>query len=127
MNKNIFDQLEVFAPEVPKVVVQEPVMNKKQQNAIKQNLRESYGTTVNKPTPNKRGSKTIKSDRDDKRPHQEVDLNRQFKKHHGANEVIEEMNQQIEELEEPKAENKTVEQYFRDQGVEVSISNNVAP
>ena len=76
MNKNIFDNLEIYAPEVPKVVPAQPVLNKKQQNAMKQELRESYGTAVDKPNqPNKKGSKTLKSQKHDKTPHFETDLN----------------------------------------------------
>ena len=124
MNKNIFDNLEVFAPEAQKVAPQQPSLTKKQQNSATQALRQSYETSTHKPQPNKMGSKTIKSTKEDRRPHQEVDLNRQAKKQHGANEVLEEMKEQIEEVQEQTVlKSKTVAEYFRDQGVEIQLQN----
>ena len=67
MSKNIFDSLEVFAPAEEKVIPKETLPSKKQQNAVKQNLRESYQTDVQKPSqPNKQGNKTIRNNKDER-------------------------------------------------------------
>lgn len=92
MNKNLFDSLEVFAPFEEKVIVQETKPLKKQQNLVKQNLRENYQTEVQKPgQSNKLGNKTIRSAKEDKQPKHERDFDKKVKKPHGQNEVQEEM------------------------------------
>lgn len=112
MSRNIFADLEVFAPEEVKTVpARQETLTKKQQNSVKQNLRESYSTKVEKPSqPNKQGSKTLRNNKDERQPHHEKDLNKRSKKPHGQNEVQEEMRQEIDEAEQETESHNAQEQ-----------------
>lgn len=134
MNKNIFDNLEVFNPEPEKIVAPKTTVTKKEQTQRTQELREAYGANVEKPNQkNPQGSKTYKSNKGTKQPHHEIDQQKRMKKHHGANEVQREMHAEIEEMEKeqetvesaPAVQIKSVNQYFKDQGVEISIPEGV--
>lgn len=138
MQRNIFDSLEVYAPEEKQALPSKPVVTKRERKASETELRQAYSTQVQKPNkPNQKGSKTIKSSNEDRRPHHERDLKDKRKYHHGSNEVKSDIKNEIEETREndevvaqenntPVAiQMKSVEQYFKSQGVEIQIEQKV--
>ena len=92
---------------------------------LKDARRQAYSTHVQKPNqPNQKGSKTIKSTNDDKKPHHERDLKDKKKYHHGSKEARTDIKNEAEEIKENETvaeENiipvpiqmKSVEQYFK--------------
>lgn len=126
MQRNIFDSLEVYAPEEKQVLPNKPVVTKKERKASETELRQIYSTEVQKPNKsNQKGSKTIKSTNEDRKPHHERDLKDKRKYQHGANEVKSDIKNETEEIKENEGvvaeENntpapvqmKSVEQYFK--------------
>lgn len=125
MQRNIFESLEVFAPEEKPVLQSKPVVTKKERKSSETELKQGYSTHVQKPNqPNQKGSKTIKSTNDDKKPHHERDLKDKRKYQHGAKEAKTDIKNEAEEIKENETaaeENiipvpiqmKSVEQYFK--------------
>lgn len=127
----MFEDMEVFDQEAKnQVTITTEKLTKKEYRAKDGQLRQAYGDKVNKPgQTNSLGSKTIRSDKNDRRPHQEKDAYKKhsqggaLKKGEKAAEMEVEINEQGMEVEESGnvvAEPiTTLDEYYQRQGVSV--------
>ncbi len=131
MVKNMFEDMEVFDQEQKNsVTITQERFTKKEQRVKETQLRQAFGDRASKPTGiNQLGSRTIKSDKDDRKPHSGKSANRKHTQSGGLkkgqqaaeNEVeITENGMEIEEgVTAPQEPITTLDEYFQKQGVNV--------
>lgn len=72
MVKNLFEDMAVFDQESKSITITQERHTKKESRALDSTLRQAYGDKAQKPNQvNALGSKTVKSDKTDRRPHQD--------------------------------------------------------
>ncbi len=132
MVKNLFEDMAVYDKEEKSVTIVQERLTKKETRVQDSRLRQAYGDKVQKPNEsNQFGSKTYKSDKTDKRPHQ-MKMARgkhtqtgSLKKGEQAAEMEVEVNDQngmeIEDqsTQAPQEPLVTLDEYYKQQGVQI--------
>lgn len=129
MVKNMFEDMSVYDQEKPTITITQERHTKKDQRALESTLRQAYGDRVDKPNQaNLLGSKTLKSDKTDRRPHQDRQKHQQsgaLKKGQKAAEMeVEIGDKNGMEVEEegnvaPQEPLVTLDEYYKQQGITI--------
>lgn len=132
MVKNLFEDMAVYDQEQKSVTIVQERLTKKEHRVQDSKLRQAYGDKVQKPNDiNQLGSKTIKSDKTDRRPHQLRQSRGKhtqigsLKKGEQAAEMEVEVNEQTGmEIEEetkqaPQEPLVTLDEYYKQQGIQI--------